>query len=73
MPGEPQIERPLHEAFSLFDSRFEDNKDTIIIIDEIQESAKVYSWIREFSKEFVCHFVFIGSYLGKTVEKGYFL
>ena len=72
-PGEPRIERPLHEAFRLFDSRFEDNKDTIIIIDEIQESAKVYSRIREFSREFICHFVVTGSYLGKTVEKGYFL
>lgn len=72
-PGEPRIEKGLHEAFRLFDSRFEDNKDTIIVIDEIQESAKVYSRIREFSREFVCYFVVAGSYLGKTLEKGYFL
>ena len=72
-PGEPRIEKGLHEAFRLFDSRFEDNKDTIIVIDEIQESAKVYSKIREFSREFVCHFVVAGSYLGKTLERGYFL
>lgn len=72
-PGEPRIEKALHKAFQLFDSQFEDNKDTIVVIDEIQESAKVYSRIREFSREFVCHFVVTGSYLGKTVEKGYFL
>ncbi|MGL6216920.1 MAG: AAA family ATPase, partial [Lacrimispora sphenoides] len=72
-PGEPRIEKKLHEAFRMFDSRFEDNKDTIIVTDEIQESTKVYSRIREFSREFVCHFVVAGSYLGKTLEKGYFL
>lgn len=72
-PGETRIEKALHEAFRLFDSRFEDNKDTIIVIDEIQESAKVYSRIREFSREFVCHFIVAGSYLGKALEKGYFL
>ncbi len=72
-PGEPRIEKALHEALGLFDSRFEDNEDTIIVIDEIQESTKVYSRIREFSREFVCHFVVAGSYLGKTLEKGYFL
>ena len=68
-PGEPRIGRPLHEAFRLFDSRFEDNKDTIIIIDKIQKSARVYYRIRELSREFVCHFVVTGSYLGRTVEK----
>lgn len=72
-PGQPRIEKALHEAFRLFDSQFEDNKDTIIVIDEIQESAKVYSRIREFSREFLCHFIVAGSYLGKTLEKGYFL
>lgn len=68
-PGVPRIGRPLHKAFRLFDSRFEDNKDTIIIIDEIQKSVRVYSRIRELSREFVCHFVVTGSYLGRTVEK----
>ncbi|WP_242976996.1 ATP-binding protein [Lacrimispora celerecrescens] len=72
-PGEPRIEKALQEAIRLFDSRFEDNKDTIIVIDEIQESAKVYSKIRGFSRDFVCHFIVAGSYLGKTLEKGYFL
>lgn len=73
VPGTPRIEKPLHKTFQLFDSRFADHEDTIIVIDEIQESAKVYSRIREFAREFQCQFVVTGSYLGKTIEKGYFL
>ena len=72
-PGQPRKERPLHDAFVLFDSSFVDDKDTVIVIDEIQESAQVYSLIRQFAREFECHFVVTGSYLGKTLEKEYFL
>ena len=71
-PGTPRKERPLHEAMRLFDGRFQDTKDTIVIIDEIQDSAKVYSLIRQFAREFSCHFVVTGSYLGKTLSKEYF-
>ena len=71
-PGMPRKERPLHEAMRLFDGRFQDTKDTIVIIDEIQDSAKVYSLIRQFAREFSCHFVVTGSYLGKTLSKEYF-
>lgn len=56
-PGMPRKEQPLHEAMSLFDGRFLDTEDTIVIIDEIQDSAKVYSLIRQFAREFSCHFV----------------
>ena len=73
VPGTPRIAKPLHKAFQLFDSGFTDMEDTIIVIDEIQESAKVYSRIREFAREFQCQFIVTGSYLGKTIEKGYFL
>ena len=51
-PGQPRKERPLHDAFVLFDSSFVDDKDTVIVIDEIQESAQVYSLIRQFAREF---------------------
>lgn len=71
-PGTPRKEKPLHEAFYLFDSRFQDVKDTVVIIDEIQESAEVYSLIRQFAREFDCHFVVTGSYLGKTLSREYF-
>jgi len=29
--------------------------------------------IRQFAREFECHFIVTGSYLGKTLEKEYFL
>lgn len=72
-PGEPRIKKPLHNALKLFDSAFVDDTDTVVVIDEIQESAKVFSLIRQFSREFTCHFIVTGSYLGKTLQKGYFL
>lgn len=72
-PGEPRIKKPLHNAMKLFDPAFVDDTDTVVVIDEIQESAKVFSLIRQFSREFTCHFVVTGSYLGKTLQKGYFL
>ncbi|MEG0721413.1 MAG: AAA family ATPase [Lachnospiraceae bacterium] len=71
-PGTPRKEQPLHEAFRLFDERFRDDKNTVIIIDEIQESARVYSLIRQLAREFDCHFVVTGSYLGKILSREYF-
>ena len=68
-PGEKRIERPLHRTFELFDNTFADDKNTIVVIDEIQESAEVYSMIRQFAREFSCHFVVTGSYLGKTLDR----
>lgn len=73
IPGTPRREYPIHDALSLYDSRFKDNKETIVVIDEIQESAEVYSCIRQFAREFQCYFIVTGSYLGKTLEKEYFL
>lgn len=72
-PGTPRPERPIHQAFRLFDAEFTDTPAAVVIIDEIQESARVYSLIREFAREFQCHFIVTGSYLGKTIEKEYFL
>jgi len=72
-PGDEPIERPLHNAFRLMKKDFLDDQSTVVIIDEIQESARVYSLIREFAREFDCHFIVTGSYLGKTVGRDYFL
>ena len=72
-PGQKRIEKPIHKALELFDQEFTDDRETIILIDEIQESAKVFSLIRQFSREFAAHFIVTGSYLGKTVQKEYFL
>lgn len=72
-PGDKRIEKPLHKTFGLFDETFVDDKDTIVVIDEIQESAEIFSMIRQFARGFECHFVVTGSYLGKTFSKEYFL
>lgn len=72
-PGEKRVEQPIHKALQLFDNSFVDSKDTIVVIDEIQDSPKVFSMIREFAREFEAHFIVTGSYLGKTVNKEYFL
>ena len=72
-PGEKRITKPIHRALNLFDDSFVDSKDTVVIIDEIQESPQVYSMIREFAREFETHFIVTGSYLGKTFQKEYFL
>lgn len=71
-PGKPRNDKPLHDAFQLFDGRFEDCDNTIVVIDEIQESARVYSLIRQFAREFTSNFVVTGSYLGKTLSRDYF-
>ena len=72
VPGMLRKEQPLHDAMRLFDERFQDTKDTIVVIDEIQDSAKVYSLIRQFAREFSCDFIITGSYLGKTLSREYF-
>ncbi|WP_252225042.1 AAA family ATPase [Clostridium sp. ZBS2] len=58
----------LHELFRRFSSDFEDSEDCIIIIDEIQESAKIFSMIRSFAREFKTNFIVSGSYLGRIIN-----
>ena len=67
VPGTPRPEHPLQDAFRLFDQNFEDTDDTVIIIDEIQESSEIYNRIREFTRQFQCHFIITGSYLGRVL------
>lgn len=73
VPGQKSIEKPIHRAFELYKPDFVDSDDLLVVIDEIQDSPIVYSKIRGGSREFNCHFIVIGSYLGKTKEKEYFL
>ena len=67
-PGTKRPEHPLHEVFSLYEPDFQDTDDTVIIIDEIQESAEIYNRIREFTRQFKCHLIVTGSYLGRVYE-----
>lgn len=71
-PGDERIEKPIHRAFELYDRKFEDAEDVLVVIDEIQDSAEVYGKIRNFAREFSCDFIVTGSYLGKTREKEFF-
>lgn len=67
-PGAARPGRPLHKALSLFDPSFEDTPDTVVIIDEIQESSELYNRIREFTRQFHARFIMTGSYLGRVLE-----
>lgn len=51
---------------------FDDSAHTILIIDEIQESSRIYNSIRALQSELKCHVAVTGSYLGKTLNAKYF-
>lgn len=72
-PGNPKTERFLQTALKLFDDTFTDDKDTVVIIDEIQESAKVYNQVRTFAREFQAYVIVTGSYMGKIIRPEFFL
>ena len=72
-PGDPRIEEPLRKALELFEPSFVDEKDTVIIIDEIQESAEVYNQIRTLAREFQSYVIVTGSYLGRLINPEFFL
>lgn len=59
----------LPELLREFSPNFEDTKDTVVIIDEIQESSVIFNRIREFTRNFKCDFIVTGSYLGHTLNK----
>lgn len=67
-PGTRRPEHPLMDAFRLYEPDFEDSDDTVIIIDEIQESSELYNRIREFTRQFRSHFIVTGSYLGRIYD-----
>lgn len=67
-PGTERPSQPLHKALSLYESAFRDTEETVVIIDEIQESTDVYNLIREFTRNFNCRFIVTGSYLGRTLN-----
>jgi hypothetical protein len=51
---------------------FYDSENTILIIDEIQESPVIYNAIRTLQGNLKCHIAVTGSYLGKTLNSKYF-
>ncbi len=52
---------------------FVDSSETIILFDEIQESSEIFNLIRIFTREFETKFIVTGSYLGKLLDREFFL
>ena len=67
-PGTKRPQNPLQDVFRLYAPSFVDSSDTVIIIDEIQESAEIYNRIREFTRQFQAHFIVASSYPGRVLE-----
>ena len=64
-------ENTLQERVKKYNSKFEDNKDNILIIDEIQDDVNVFNSIRAFAQTMNCDVLVSGSYLGKTLNTNY--
>lgn len=64
----PKSQNPLYDALRMFHPDFMGEEDTVVIIDEIQESVEIYNQIHEFTGQFHCRFIIIGSYFGKIFE-----
>lgn len=69
--GVPDTKHPeyvFYNALRLFESDFIDSDDTVIIIDEIQESAAIYNCIQKLGCSFQSRFILISSYLGQFLD-----
>ncbi len=69
MKSGKRYQNPIYELIKRYQPDFEDSEDTIVIIDEIQESADIYNRIREFTRTLKCDFIITGSYLGRILKK----
>lgn len=69
--GGYQCASPVFELIRRYYPDFHDSKDTIVIIDEIQESAEIYNRIREFTRSLESDFIVTGSYPGRILDKGF--
>lgn len=58
--------KSIADRIEQFDSEFIDDVEHLVIIDEIQEDAKVFSAIRAFARTLKCDVIVSGSYLGRT-------
>lgn len=61
------------ELIKSYSSDFVDSTDTIVLIDEIQESSRIYNMVRSFTRQLTARFIITGSYLGKILDKDFFL
>lgn len=63
-----RYDNPVYELIRRYDPDFVDDSNTVVIIDEIQESAAIYNRIREFTRNLACDFIVTGSYLGRILN-----
>ncbi len=68
VPDTKHPEHSIHSALRLFEPDFIDSDDTVIIIDEIQESAAIYNCIQRLGCFFQSHFILISSYPGQLLK-----
>lgn len=69
MKAGKRYQNPMYELLKRYQPDFEDSEDTIVIIDEIQESADIYNRVREFTRTLKCDFIITGSYLGRILKR----
>jgi len=50
---------------------FEDREGSVIVLDEIQEYADMYNMIRPINRDMSCHLIVSGSFLGRTLNRGF--
>ena len=62
-------DNPVYELIKRYRPDFIDSGDTVIIIDEIQESSAIYNRIREFTRLLKSDFIVTGSYLGRILNR----
>ncbi|MCX4318065.1 MAG: AAA family ATPase, partial [Lachnospiraceae bacterium] len=69
MKAGKRYQNPIYELIKRHQPDFEDSDYTVVIVDEIQESADIYNRIREFTRTLKCDFIITGSYLGRILKK----
>ena len=69
MKAGKRYQNPIYELIKRHQPDFEDSDHTVVIVDEIQESADIYNRIREFTRTLKCDFIITGSYLGRILKK----
>ena len=64
-----QCVNPVYELIKRAYPDFVDSSDTVVIIDEIQESSDIYNRIREFTRELKSDFIITGRFLKACGEE----
>ena len=70
--GIKATDNPVYDALKEYDFEFIDSPETVIVIDEIQESSKVYNLIRNLARDLSSGVIITGSYLGYTLKREFF-